>query len=176
MIVDISEAADVLQERHDQVRRAYGSAIGKHRFDLVTPALILDLPAARRNITKMAERMRDVPADLRPHVKVHKSPELARLQVESGAIGVSTATVWEAIVMVRSGLDGVFVVNTVAGPEKVAASPPLHAKRTSWSPWTTPRIVPRSPPRLRPRAASSASWSNSTRVWIVPEWTPRTRR
>ena len=120
-MVDISEAADVLQETHDHVRRAYGSALGKRRLDVVTPALILDLPAARRNITKMAERMRELPAELRPHVKVHKSPELARLQVESGAIGVSTATVWEAIVMVRSGLDGVFVVNTVAGPEKIAA-------------------------------------------------------
>ena len=43
------------------------------------------------------------------------------MQVEAGAIGISTATVWEAIVMVRSGLDGVFVVNTVAGSAKLAA-------------------------------------------------------
>jgi D-serine deaminase-like pyridoxal phosphate-dependent protein len=118
---DISEAADVLQEAHDRVRHAYGGAIGRHRSEVVTPALILDLPAARRNIAKMGERMRGLPADLRPHVKVHKSPELARMQIEAGAIGVSTATVWEAIVMVRAGLDGVFVVNTVAGPEKLAA-------------------------------------------------------
>jgi D-serine deaminase-like pyridoxal phosphate-dependent protein len=69
----------------------------------------------------MGERMREMTADLRPHVKVHKSPELARLQVEAGAIGISTATVWEAIVMARSGLDGIFVVNTVAGRDKLAA-------------------------------------------------------
>jgi D-serine deaminase-like pyridoxal phosphate-dependent protein len=62
-----------------------------------------------------------MPAKLRPHIKVHKSPELARMQVEAGAIGISTATVWEAIVMVRSGLDGIFIVNTVAGREKLAA-------------------------------------------------------
>jgi D-serine deaminase-like pyridoxal phosphate-dependent protein len=114
-------AADVLQEAHDRVRDAYGGAIGRHRHDVVTPALLLDLSAARRNIEKMGERMRGLPADLRPHVKVHKSPELARMQVEAGAIGISTATVWEAIAMVRSGLDGVFVVNTVAGPDKLAA-------------------------------------------------------
>ena len=95
MIVDISEAADDLQERHDQVRRAYGSAIGRHRFDLVTPALILDLPAARRNITKMAERMRDVPADLRPHAKVHKSPSLLGCRWKAAQSAVSTATVWK---------------------------------------------------------------------------------
>lgn len=120
-MIDISGTEDVLHEVHDHVRRAYGGAIGRHRSEVVTPALILDLPAARRNITKMADRMRTMTADLRPHIKAHKSPELARMQVDAGAIGVSVATVWEAIVMVRSGLDGVFVVNTVAGGEKIAA-------------------------------------------------------
>ena len=121
MMDDVSGVTDVLQEAHQRVRQAYGRAVGKQRDEIVTPALILDLPAARRNITKMADRMRSMPAELRPHVKVHKSPELARMQVEAGAIGISTATVWEAIVMVRSGLDGVFVVNTVAGSAKLAA-------------------------------------------------------
>jgi D-serine deaminase-like pyridoxal phosphate-dependent protein len=117
----LAEAADVLREAHDRVRRAYAGAIGRQPSEVVTPALLLDLPAAQRNIAKMADRMRELTADLRPHVKVHKSPELARMQVEAGAIGISTATVWEAIVMVRSGLDGVFVVNTVAGADKLAA-------------------------------------------------------
>ena len=110
-----------IQEAYDHVRRAYGGAVGRRRRDVITPALLLDLPAARRNIEKMGERMRALPADLRPHIKVHKSPELARMQMEAGAIGVSTATVWEAIVMVASGIDGVFVVNTVAGRDKLAA-------------------------------------------------------
>jgi D-serine deaminase-like pyridoxal phosphate-dependent protein len=117
----VTPAVGAIQETHDRVRHAYGSAIGRNRSDLVTPALILDLPVARRNITKMAERLKSMPARLRPHIKVHKSPELARMQIDAGAIGISTATVWEAIVMVRSGIDGVFVVNTVAGREKLAA-------------------------------------------------------
>jgi D-serine deaminase-like pyridoxal phosphate-dependent protein len=121
MTVDISGAASALRDVYERARRAYGAAIGKHRQALVTPALLLDLPAAQRNIDKMAKCMRELPADLRPHIKVHKSPELARMQVEAGAIGVSTATVWEAIVMVRSGLNSLFVVNTVAGTEKLAA-------------------------------------------------------
>lgn len=112
---------DVLQEAHDRVRGAYGAAIGRHRGEVLTPALILDLPVAKRNITEMAERLTAMPSELRPHIKVHKSPELARMQMEAGAIGVSTATVWEAIVMVRSGIDSVFVVNTIAGREKIAA-------------------------------------------------------
>lgn len=111
---------DVIRERYECVRRGYGGAIGRHRLEVVTPALLLDLPIARRNIERMGERMRSLSADLRPHIKVHKSPELARMQIEAGAIGVSTATVWEAAVMVGSGLDNVFVVNTVAGPDKLA--------------------------------------------------------
>jgi D-serine deaminase-like pyridoxal phosphate-dependent protein len=90
-------------------------------MEIVTPALLLDLAAARRNIAKMGERMRAMPSELRPHIKAHKSPELARLQVEAGAIGISAATVWEAIVMARAGLNGIFVVNTVAGCQKIAA-------------------------------------------------------
>lgn len=117
----VAGTADVVQEAQDRVRSAYGAAIGRHQHDVVTPALLLDLPAARRNVTKMADRMRAMPAALRPHIKVHKSPQLAQMQIEAGAIGVSTATVWEAIVMVRSGIAGVAVVNTVAGREKLAA-------------------------------------------------------
>jgi D-serine deaminase-like pyridoxal phosphate-dependent protein len=113
--------APALVEEYDRLRRHYGPAIGKHRTELVTPALVLDLPAAKVNIGRMAERIRGLPAEIRPHIKVHKSPELARLQVEAGAIGLSTATVWEAIVLVRSGLDHIFVVNTVAGPAKLKA-------------------------------------------------------
>ncbi|HEV2029110.1 MAG TPA: alanine racemase [Candidatus Dormibacteraeota bacterium] len=118
---EVAPAAGTIQETRDRVKRAYGSAIGRNPRDLVTPALVLDLPAARRNIAKMADRLKTMPAKLRPHIKVHKSPELARMQVDAGAIGISTATVWEAIVMVRSGLDSIFVVNTVAGREKLAA-------------------------------------------------------
>ncbi len=117
----VAPATEVIQETRDRVRRAYGSAIGRKRHDLITPALILDLPVARRNIAKMADRIKTMPARLRPHIKVHKSPELARMQVDAGAIGISTATVWEAIVMIRSGLDSIFVVNTIAGREKIAA-------------------------------------------------------
>lgn len=106
---------------YDRVRSLYGSAIGTRSEDVVTPALLLDFPATRRNITKMASRLANTDVDLRPHVKVHKSPDLARMQVEAGAIGVSTATVWEAIVMASAGVDHVFVANTVAGQAKIAA-------------------------------------------------------
>ncbi len=106
---------------HDRVLRIYGAAIGRPRRDVITPALIMDLDVVRRNIQHMMQRLSTMKARVRPHVKCQKSPELARLQVEAGAIGVCTATVWEAIVMSRSGIPDVLIANQVGGREKIAA-------------------------------------------------------
>src|SRR3974377_1240962 len=58
-------------------------------------------------------------ATIRPHYKTHKSPDLARRQLEAGAGGLSMATVWEAAVLAAAGLDDLFVVNTVAHTDKL---------------------------------------------------------
>jgi D-serine deaminase-like pyridoxal phosphate-dependent protein len=112
---------DIVEETHERIRSIYGSAMGRHRNDLVTPALLLDLDILRENLSLVGERMRSLPAQLRAHVKVHKSPHIARMQIESGAIGVGTATIWEAIVMARAGIQDVFVINQVVGAEKTRA-------------------------------------------------------
>lgn len=106
---------------HDRVRKIYGAAIGRSRRNLVTPALIMDLDVARANIQHMICKLSTTKAKLRPHVKCQKSPELARLQIEAGAIGVCTATVWEAVVMSRMGIADVLIANQVGGREKIAA-------------------------------------------------------
>ena len=110
-----------VERNRDRIRATYGGAIGRPRHYLVTPALILDLDTARRNIAAMAEMSRGWPARLRPHYKTHKSPELAQLQAKAGAIGFCTATLWEAITLVRSGLEDVLVANEVVGFEKISA-------------------------------------------------------
>jgi D-serine deaminase-like pyridoxal phosphate-dependent protein len=104
----------------DRVLAEYGYAIGRHRQDLATPALVLDIDAAQRNIETMAAGLVTIGgAALRPHYKTHKSPELARRQVRAGAAGLSMATVWEALVLAGAGLDDLFVVNTVSHPAKI---------------------------------------------------------
>jgi D-serine deaminase-like pyridoxal phosphate-dependent protein len=119
-----------LIDRYREItRREYGQAIGRPVETLTTPALLLDLPAARRNIRRMADGMASLPAALRPHVKTHKSPDLALLQAEAGAHGFSTATVWEAVVLAEAGLDDLFVVNTVAGPAKIERLTELARER-----------------------------------------------
>jgi D-serine deaminase-like pyridoxal phosphate-dependent protein len=94
--------------------------IGKPPEAVPTPALMIDLPVVRANIEAMADRMRTVPAALRPHAKIHKSPILGRMQMEAGAIGLTTATVWEASAMVAGGLSSVLVCNQVVGAAKAA--------------------------------------------------------
>lgn len=109
------------QETAKHIRTAYHSSIGKKRRELVTPALILDLDVVRQNIDFMTTRLKSLHARLRPHIKVQKSVELARMQIEAGAIGVCTATVWEAIVMSSGGIKDVLIANEVVGKEKIEA-------------------------------------------------------
>ena len=94
--------------------------IGRARDEPVTPALILDLPAVERNITEMARRMAALPAALRPHAKIHKSPIVGQMQLDAGAIGLTTATVWEAAALIDAGLTDVLIANQAIGPVKAA--------------------------------------------------------
>jgi len=113
--------APLLDQARERTARQYGYAIGRRREELVTPALVLDIDAAQRNIDHMAGSLRELgAATIRPHYKTHKSPEIARRQVAAGAGGLSMATVWEAAVLAGAGMDDLFVVNTVSHPDKIA--------------------------------------------------------
>lgn len=119
-----------LRRRHDQVLDLYGDAVGQPITDVITPALLLDITSAQHNIDQMAAAMATMPADLRPHIKVHKSPHLAHRQVAAGAIGLSVATVWEAAAMAAAGLDDLFIVNTVTHRAKTEMVAALARDRT----------------------------------------------
>lgn len=95
-----------------------GSSIGRPRDELTTPALLLDLAVVRSNIARMAACTRG-PTRLRPHFKSHKCAEIARLQLEAGAIGLTAATVWEALAAASASLDDLLIANEVVGEEKV---------------------------------------------------------
>jgi D-serine deaminase-like pyridoxal phosphate-dependent protein len=116
----VLDASLLLADSRDRVLHQYGYAVGMHRDELVTPALVLDIDAAQRNIDRMASELTRIgPATIRPHYKTHKSPDLARRQVQAGAGGLSMATVWEAAVLAGDGFDDLFVVNTVSHPDKI---------------------------------------------------------
>jgi D-serine deaminase-like pyridoxal phosphate-dependent protein len=90
------------------------------RDELVTPALVLERAALVRNVVKMAGLV-DRPTRLRPHAKTHKSPRVAALQMAHGAIGITTATVWEALCLAEAGIENLLVANEVVGAAKVNA-------------------------------------------------------
>jgi D-serine deaminase-like pyridoxal phosphate-dependent protein len=68
-------------------------------FDLDTPAVYIDLDVMERNIRTMQERCRAWGVGLRPHAKTHKIPEIARLQLAAGAVGITVAKIGEAEVL-----------------------------------------------------------------------------
>lgn len=67
--------------------------------DLDTPALYVDLDVLERNIATMQEQCRGWGVALRPHVKTHKIPEIAQMQLDAGAIGITVAKIGEAEVL-----------------------------------------------------------------------------
>ena len=68
-------------------------------LDLDTPALYIDLDALERNIARMQQQCRTWGVALRPHVKTHKIPEIAQMQLDAGAIGITVAKLGEAEVL-----------------------------------------------------------------------------
>ena len=116
------EPAPLIVAAHERVRDMYGSAIGASKYDVVTPALVVDRDILRSNLEYMQSRLPGLHARLRGHVKNHKSPHIARMQLEHGAFGLCAATVWEAIVMVRAGADDVLIANQLVVPQKRRAA------------------------------------------------------
>jgi D-serine deaminase-like pyridoxal phosphate-dependent protein len=86
--------------------------------ELDTPAVLIDTDVMRRNLSRMADYCRAHRLNLRPHTKTHKIPELARLQVEYGATGITVAKLGEAEVMAEAGLDDIVIVYPVFGEGK----------------------------------------------------------
>ncbi len=90
-----------------------------HYRELSTPALMIDLEVLERNLDRMASDCRAQSVGLRPHTKTHKTPEVAKMQLERGAAGLTVAKVGEAEVMAGAGLDDILVAYPVYGRENL---------------------------------------------------------
>lgn len=83
--------------------------------EISTPALLVDLDAMEQNLRTMAAFFRGKSARLRPHFKNHRVIELARRQLEHGARGVTCARLWQAEILVQSGIRDILIANELAG-------------------------------------------------------------
>jgi D-serine deaminase-like pyridoxal phosphate-dependent protein len=87
--------------------------------DLDTPAFVVDLPVLQANLQRVARSAAEAGLELRPHIKAHKTPEIARMQLAAGAAGVTAAKVSEAEAMVDGGCEDVFIANEIVGGRKL---------------------------------------------------------
>jgi D-serine deaminase-like pyridoxal phosphate-dependent protein len=98
--------------------------------ELDTPVLTADLDAVERNIAGMQRYCDQHGLALRPHVKTHKLPELARLQLKAGARGITCQKLGEAETFAEAGFDDILVSFPLIGEAKIARLRAL-AERTS---------------------------------------------
>ncbi len=94
--------------------------IGEPSSALDTPALLVDLDILEANIARIARTCASHGVAWRPHVKGHKTAEIARLQVATGATGITCAKLGEAEVMADAGFRDILIANQIVGPLKVA--------------------------------------------------------
>lgn len=87
--------------------------------ELLTPAVIIDLDVADKNIAEMIARNNAYNIAHRPHMKIHKSIYFAKKQIEAGCKGITCAKLSEAEVMCDGGIDDIFLAYTVIGEKNL---------------------------------------------------------
>jgi len=93
-----------------------------------TPALLIFENRLRRNLRAMQQVADQAGAALRPHTKTHKSVDLARWQIETGARGITVAKLSEAQVMIDAGINDVFIANQITHSLKIRKLRELHER------------------------------------------------
>ena len=96
--------------------------------DLETPVLTIDLDAMERNLARMMSTLGDSGVKLRPHLKTAKSPALAQLMLQAGAVGICCAKLAEAEVMANAGITDILLTSEVAGVGKLERLVALAAR------------------------------------------------
>jgi D-serine deaminase-like pyridoxal phosphate-dependent protein len=94
--------------------------VGRNKFELDTPCLVLDMDLLDENLQKMQATVVAAGKALRPHAKTHKCSLLAKMQLAAGAVGICAAKVSEAEALVQAGIPNVLVTGPVATAEKIA--------------------------------------------------------
>src|SRR3954464_10370941 len=72
--------------------------------EIPTPAVLVDSSKLTRNLSRMQSAANARGMRLRPHAKTHKSPRIAKLQIERGAVGICCAKLGEAEVFADEGI------------------------------------------------------------------------
>lgn len=101
------------------------ASIGRPIAEVNTPALLVDYDRLTANIQRYAAIVKQAGVRLRPHIKTHKIPEVAALQLAAGAGGITAAKLSEAEVFADAGVQDIFVAYPVVGWEKATRAAQL---------------------------------------------------
>jgi D-serine deaminase-like pyridoxal phosphate-dependent protein len=93
--------------------------IGQPLAAVDTPALVVDVDVLMRNILNLQLASEAAGLQVRPHIKAHKTPQIAQMQVRAGAVGVTAAKIGEAEVMADAGIEDIFIANLLIGEPKM---------------------------------------------------------
>src|SRR5437763_10172133 len=93
-----------------------------------TPAAVIDMDRVEANIARIQAACDAAGVANRPHIKTHKSPLLASMQVKAGARGSTCQKLGEAEVMAEAGIDDILISYNLIGEEKMARLGALQAK------------------------------------------------
>jgi D-serine deaminase-like pyridoxal phosphate-dependent protein len=96
--------------------------------DVDTPAILIDIDRVKANIAEAQAHADATGVKLRPHIKTHKLPLFAKMQVEAGAAGITCQKLGEAEVMADAGLTDIFLPYNILGREKLDR---LHALQSA---------------------------------------------
>ena len=95
------------------------SELGVSMWDLDTPALIVDLDLLEANISMMQRTVGRNGIATRPHAKTHKTPEIARIQLETGSVGICVAKISEAHALFSHGIEPLLMTTSNVTPAKI---------------------------------------------------------
>src|SRR5215471_3852168 len=101
---------------------------GRIARDYGTPCAVIDMDRVERNIARIQKACDAAGLANRPHIKTHKSPMLAKMQIAAGAKGITCQKLGEAEVMAEAGIDDILITYNLIGDEKMARLAALQAK------------------------------------------------
>ncbi|MBP0110184.1 MULTISPECIES: D-TA family PLP-dependent enzyme [Bradyrhizobium] len=93
-----------------------------------TPCAVIDMDRVERNIARIQKACDDAGIANRPHIKTHKNPTIAKMQVAAGAKGITCQKLGEAEIMANAGIDDILISYNLLGDEKMARLGALQAK------------------------------------------------
>ena len=106
-----------------------------------TPAAVIDLDKVEANIARIQALCDAAGVANRPHIKTHKSPVLAKMQLAAGARGITCQKLGEAEVMAQAGLDDILMSYNLLGAEKMGRLGQLAQKITITASADNPTVV-----------------------------------